>query len=129
MMAEAEWKRIMIERGHVPRVSEHNADDIDIFVMDSDYHNGPGCTLCWDAWCMHCDKPDKAIEECIFKDRHYHLEGMVRIQQVKSGYIEYKTDSGLEFKIPIWGTGDRAYPAEIEAMNFKHEISKVFEKE
>jgi hypothetical protein len=28
---------------------------IDIFVLDEGYHNGPGCELCGESWCHHCE--------------------------------------------------------------------------
>lgn len=30
--------------------------DIDMFYLDNDYHNGPGCRRCGDFWCHHCDR-------------------------------------------------------------------------
>ena len=28
--------------------------EVDIFVLDYDFHNGPGCELCGNVWCQHC---------------------------------------------------------------------------
>lgn len=64
-MADQEdpWITAMKAKGHVPRLNE-DGDGVDIFVTDSGYHNGPGCSICDETWCMHCTNPDK-IEPCI----------------------------------------------------------------
>jgi hypothetical protein len=50
-----------LAKGHDLKRDEDG--DVDIFVVDVGYHNGPGCIACgWDA-CMHCDGIDK-IPEC-----------------------------------------------------------------
>ena len=36
---------------------------VDIFFMESGYHNGPGCSLCDDLWCEHCE-PEVYTETC-----------------------------------------------------------------
>lgn len=28
--------------------------NVDMTIMDYAHHNGPGCELCNDSWCMHC---------------------------------------------------------------------------
>lgn len=42
--------------------------EIDVWYVEYDYHNGPGCRACVDSWCMHClgDKRYKELleEEC-----------------------------------------------------------------
>lgn len=38
--------------GHELKRDEYG--EIDIFVLDMVYHNGPGCILCDDVWCYHC---------------------------------------------------------------------------
>lgn len=41
-----------------------NADgNMDHWVVDSDIHNGPGCTRCDLAFCMHCS-PHLLNSEC-----------------------------------------------------------------
>jgi hypothetical protein len=35
--------------------------DVDIFICDTSWHNGPGCELCGESWCQHCDP---VIEPC-----------------------------------------------------------------
>ena len=37
--------------------------EIDMWVMDVGYHNGPGCKRCHATFCEHCD-PDWDKEEC-----------------------------------------------------------------
>lgn len=46
--------------GHV-LIREYGGD-IDFFVLDYDYHNGPGCVNCDQSWCQHCGED---IEPCI----------------------------------------------------------------
>jgi hypothetical protein len=48
--------------GHVLKRDEDG--DIDHWVMDVGYHNGPGCINCHDSWCQHCED---TIEPCIGK--------------------------------------------------------------
>lgn len=45
--------------GHVLRRDEDG--EIDLFVLSEGYHNGPGCVVCDDSWCHHCDGK---IEPC-----------------------------------------------------------------
>jgi hypothetical protein len=42
------------DRAHVWRAED---GDIDVFVMESGYHNGPGCSVCDFTFCHHCE-PD-----------------------------------------------------------------------
>ena len=28
--------------------------EVDCWILDYDYHNGPGCEKCEDSWCHHC---------------------------------------------------------------------------
>jgi len=37
--------------------------NIDIWILDYGYHNGPGCRRCEEMWCEHCD-PQCYDEEC-----------------------------------------------------------------
>ncbi len=53
------------EMGHVLKRDEYG--DIDCFVLDYEYHNGPGCVNCHDSWCEHCE--DK-VTECIGKEAY-----------------------------------------------------------
>lgn len=56
--AREEWLRIAVRRGHVLRM-DSDTDEIDIFVVDYDFHNGPGCMTCdWSA-CMSCTPVDR----------------------------------------------------------------------
>lgn len=34
-----------------------DGEDIDIFAVDQEYHNGPICERCYEGYCLHCD-PD-----------------------------------------------------------------------
>lgn len=53
------FEQKVVDAGHV-LVREADGS-VDIFVMDNDLHNGPGCSVCGDCWCHHCDGP---VEPC-----------------------------------------------------------------
>lgn len=46
--------------GHVLYRTEDG--DVNCWIVDGGYHNGPGCLRCGDAWCEHCD--EGKIEPC-----------------------------------------------------------------
>lgn len=60
-MADDNWIEAMRAKGHSPCMEDGR---VDIFVMDSGFHNGPGCITCGESWCMHCTAPEN-IEPCI----------------------------------------------------------------
>lgn len=37
--------------------------EVDIWYLDQDFHNGPGCRACHGSWCEHCHS-DVYDEEC-----------------------------------------------------------------
>lgn len=53
---------LLEEAGHVLKRGSYG--DIDIFVRDNGFHNGPGCELCGESWCHHCEGE---IEPCTGK--------------------------------------------------------------
>lgn len=53
--------------GHVLRLSDDG--DIDAFVCDSGFHNGPGCTRCLKSWCWHCTSADKVAQTPCLSDQ------------------------------------------------------------
>lgn len=60
---------------------------VDAWVLAGDYHNGPGCEVCGEAWCEHCQDDAKDIEPCIgveaveVRNQERHQK---RIEQAKS---------------------------------------------
>ena len=42
--------------------------DIDNFAYEGDYHNGPACTRCHYAFCIHCDPDGWNKEPCIIDE-------------------------------------------------------------
>lgn len=53
--------------GHSPKPDRYfTIGGVDWFVMDWDYCNGPGCSVCNDSWCYHCWERDgrKPLEPC-----------------------------------------------------------------
>lgn len=59
LIEDAEFAAKAEAAGHTLKRDEDG--DVDWFVLETDRCNGPGCTVCGDAWCHHCD-PD--IETC-----------------------------------------------------------------
>lgn len=51
----SEWFDAMRAKGHVPKMS---SGDLDIFVLDEGFHNGPGCETCGWSCCWHCEGID-----------------------------------------------------------------------
>jgi hypothetical protein len=51
--------------GHVLKRDQYGC--IDLFVLDYEYHNGPGCINCHDSWCEHCEDE---ITPCIGKQAY-----------------------------------------------------------
>lgn len=58
----ARWFEVAGERGHTLKRNEDG--DIDQFVVDGGFHNGPGCTRCGWATCMHCLSDFRKIPRC-----------------------------------------------------------------
>lgn len=54
------WLDAMKSKGHVPIMDN---GELDMFVCDSGYHNGPGCETCHWSTCHHCDGIED-IPEC-----------------------------------------------------------------
>ena len=62
LRAEEEvWRETMVARGHQPKLDDDGT--LDVFFLDSGFHNGPGCTVCYWSACMHCDTPE-SIPQC-----------------------------------------------------------------
>ena len=55
------WVKALREKGHNPRFDE--CGFLNIFVLDIDHCNGPGCSICKQSWCWHCSSLDQ-IPEC-----------------------------------------------------------------
>ena len=53
--------KALVPMGHEFYLDEWG--DIDNSFMEFDYHNGPGCSLCDDSWCHHCE-PEVYAECC-----------------------------------------------------------------
>lgn len=54
-MNTAYWARLR-EAGHKLKEDE---GEVDFFVLEEAYCNGPGCVLCGESWCHHCEDPIK----------------------------------------------------------------------
>jgi hypothetical protein len=58
---------------------------IDIWVLDADFHNGPGCINCDMSWCQHC-RP--SIKPCLGREATDAKYKSARYQQ----YLELKKE-------------------------------------
>lgn len=59
-MSGAEYHAYLEAQGH--RLVRDEDGEIDVFVLDCEYHNGPGCELCGESWCHHCRDEVDACE-------------------------------------------------------------------
>lgn len=61
------WFEAMKNKGHMPKMEKDSADEnerkLDVWVVNHDIHNGPGCEVCDWCCCMHCNGIDD-IPEC-----------------------------------------------------------------
>ncbi len=55
MMSDREWANALIINGHVPVLNE--LGEIEMWVLNEQHHNGPGCAQCQEMWCEHCLEP------------------------------------------------------------------------
>lgn len=51
----------VVEDGHTFRIDSDG--DVNCWVIDRDYHNGPWCTSCDEGFCEHCNR-DVFTEKC-----------------------------------------------------------------
>lgn len=47
-----EYHEALEAAGHKLRRNDNG--EVDVWVMEEDFHNGPGCELCGESWCHHC---------------------------------------------------------------------------
>lgn len=57
-LSDNQYLSYIESKGHILKRED---GEIDIWVLDADYHNGPGCVKCHDCWCYHCRDE---IDEC-----------------------------------------------------------------
>lgn len=62
MTEKEKFYRRLERAGH--KLIRDEDGDIDIWRMDADVHNGPGCELCEMNWCHHCRDIYSKIEKC-----------------------------------------------------------------
>ncbi len=56
------WQKALVAAGHTPKLDEDG--ELDMFTLDYDHHNGPGCTACGQTWCEHCRNPECLDARC-----------------------------------------------------------------
>jgi hypothetical protein len=56
-----------------------------------------------------------------------HVSGTVKFVKYLGGNLYYRTESGLEFAVPISDTGNATFPAEEKGMMFMRWIRKHLE--
>lgn len=61
VQSQIDFVERFIAAGHTMGVNDEN--EVDLFYTSGDVHNGPGCSVCHDAVCMHCS-PDYRPEPC-----------------------------------------------------------------
>lgn len=49
------------DAGHKLMLNEEG--QVDFWIVDSNFHNGPGCELCGKSWCWHCPNQIAPCEE------------------------------------------------------------------
>ena len=74
--------------GHVLKRDEDG--EVDNWVMDWDYHNGPGCVNCHDSWCHHCED---TIKPCIGKEAYEAQQKAKRFAQYMKLKEEFENES------------------------------------
>lgn len=55
------WELAMKVKGHSPIMYE---GVLDAFVLDENFHNGPGCSTCGWSVCWHCSPDLEKIPQC-----------------------------------------------------------------
>lgn len=59
-----QWFDAMKAKGHLPMMDElYDHPELNIWVVDVGFHNGPGCETCHWSCCMHCDSIE-SIPQC-----------------------------------------------------------------
>lgn len=71
--------------GHV--LKRETNGDIDVWVLESGYCNGPGCINCGTSWCHHCEDD---IKLCIGKETTEANAKAYRYEQ----YLKLKEEFG-----------------------------------
>lgn len=57
---QQKWTEAIKAKGHTPVMDD---GELEYFVMDAGFHNGPGCQTCGWSCCWHCDGIED-IPEC-----------------------------------------------------------------
>lgn len=95
----SDWeKHVEDVKGHTLR---RGADgDIDSFVVDAGFHNGPGCIVCGDDWCEHCTSAED-VEPCPGGEekraRDEAKAALDRLHDAAPDLLEAMNPQGLEF--------------------------------
>lgn len=58
------WYDAMIAKGHTPIMCSYDSTQIESFVYEQGFCNGPGCSTCNWSTCWHCNKDENSIPEC-----------------------------------------------------------------
>ena len=74
--------------GHVLKRDEDG--DIDIFVLEYGFCNGPGCINCGDSWCHHCGD---TIKPCIGKEAADAKAKAIRYEKYLKLKAEFENES------------------------------------
>lgn len=62
MASSQDWIDALVAAGHTPAWDD-DGNELDVFFLSVDMHNGPGCSACYDNWCEHCDGPEAVARD------------------------------------------------------------------
>lgn len=57
---QEKWMKALQDKGHTPVM---DGGQLEMFVTDNDFHNGPGCSECGWTTCWHCNT-EASIPQC-----------------------------------------------------------------
>lgn len=91
------------ELGH--KLQRDEDGDIDVFAVDSGFHNGPACEACRDSWCHHCTSADE-LKPCPgAAEYEAALEKRERAElaRLKAKYDQlFDRDDACDDSEPVW---------------------------
>lgn len=80
----------MVEKGHTPCMDN---EEIDMFYLEYEHHNGPGCTTCKWSVCEHCHGIESIPDECEPYEYISHINDCDSLRQENEQLKEELTDA------------------------------------
>lgn len=78
----------LVEGGHLFYAADYDEKVVSEWVLEGGFHNGPGCVLCLDAWCHHC-QPDRETEPC----PELEEPGLFDLTDYSDTYLAWRTSA------------------------------------